>query len=425
MELTTEDKIGLGRLGIDALGGLLGGLDDSAERRSDERFSQSRDDELFMLLLESLANQGRQEGDFRNEDLQRSLAFSSANPLGAEQRLRQNTVLGRAGLEALGGRQLARGTPNIAAGFMNRPGVSDALSDNAINESIRQRRIATAGIDPRASMEIGGTGNYAQNLFNDIQNSRNAQRTSSGNIQDQINSRRAMIQQQMAQQDQGSGGPGFWRKLGGTLLPIAGVAANFIPGVGPVLGTILSGAAGAGGGALAGGRRGAILGGIGGTAAGIGLNRAGLGNSVGGRTFNNSMTPASLPIGNMVSARTNPLLQGIQGLGQHAFDQFGSTFGGSLPRTVGQNRPNISSTMPVGRRSTSSFGGGQPYGGGASGSWSPNSSTVRYNNTGIVNPPVRPGPDDVRMVSPQGHTALARPEHVSILTQMGWTPLAQ
>jgi hypothetical protein len=286
---STSDWLGIGSLATNALGGLAAGADGSDEQRD----MQLRDDQLFALLLQAMQEQGNIEQSISSENFNRASGFANANPLGAEQRLRQDTVLGRAGLEALGGRQLARGTPNIAAGFMDRPGVREALSDNAVNESIRQRRIATAGIDPRAAAEIGSPNGYADRLFGELQGNQDQRRQIGSNVLDQVNQRRAQLAQQMQEAEDDGGG--FWKKLGGTLLGIGGVAANFIPGVGPVAGALISSAAGAAGGGLAGGRRGAAIG------AGLGL-----GGSLGAnalenrlapqaRQFNNSMTQASLP----------------------------------------------------------------------------------------------------------------------------------
>jgi hypothetical protein len=274
MALTTQDKIGIGQIGLQGLQGLLGGMDNSQE----ENEEQLRQDQFFRALLESLNNQGNIEQGIGAENFTRAQSFANANPLGQEQQYKKSNTLGLQGLEALSGRQLARGTPSLASNFTSRPGVRDAYSDANVDEAIRQRRIATAGLDPRAAQEIGGSGSdYASRLFGELQGSQNMRRDLGQQQYDMIGERSAQAAAEGRSKDDG---PGFWKKLGGALLPIAGVAANFIPGVGPVAGMALSALGGAGGGALTGGAKGAMLGGVGGAAAGYGVNKAGLGNSM-------------------------------------------------------------------------------------------------------------------------------------------------
>jgi len=174
MPLTTQDKIGLGSLGVNALGGLLGGLDDSDQKNAD----QNRNDEFFQLLLQALNNKSNTEQDIQGENLQRSMAFSSANPLGAENDYRKKNSLGFAGLDTLSNRTLARGTPNMASGFSSRPDVQQAFNPSNVDEAIRQRRIGTAGINPGAANQIGPN-DFASQLFGDLQNSQNARRQNS------------------------------------------------------------------------------------------------------------------------------------------------------------------------------------------------------------------------------------------------------
>jgi hypothetical protein len=123
MPLTTNDKIGLGQIGLQGLTGLFGGMDNSAEEMSNQQRAENRDDELFNLLLQAVSNQGNVERSIGQDNLTRAAGYAGQNPLGAEFNFRQGNALKRGGIEALGARQLARGTPNIAAGFMDRPGV--------------------------------------------------------------------------------------------------------------------------------------------------------------------------------------------------------------------------------------------------------------------------------------------------------------
>lgn len=437
--MNSQDIMGLISAGLNATGGLMGGLDDSAERQNQQNLQQTREDELFMLMLQSLANQGDTEQGFRTEDLNRAVQFSNANPLGAEFNLRKDTVLGRAGLEALGGRQLARGTPNIASGFMDRPGVRDALSDSAIDQAIRDRRVSNAGIDPRAAMELGGTGDYAQTLFNNMQGSRQNQMNANTNVMNALKTRQQGFNDEAAKnqrQQQNAGGGGFWRQLGGAMLPVAGMAANFIPGVGPALGTLISGASGAAGGALTGGRRGALIGGALGTAGGYALNRAGLGNSnrppQGAGFEGNTDFISRMALGNS-SAGSDPSI--IPG-------QVDGGLMTGLRQPVGQNRSetnpvrNTGFVNPITTPNYSSISNpnynpnlGRTGSSGASGAWGPTNPAHVQNfinqnmlRPQVQNPTVRPGNDDVMMVGPNGASALARPEHVAALVRMGWRP---
>jgi hypothetical protein len=331
MAMTTDSKIQLGQLGLQGITGLLGGLNNKDEKNralNEQHYQESRDDEFFAMLLQALQNQSNTEQDLSSENLQRAMAFTNANPLGSENDYRKKNTLGLAGLEALSGRQLARGIPSIANGFTDRPGVREAYSDANVDEAIRQRRIATAGIDPRAAQEIGGSGSdYASRLFGELQGSQNNRRANSAAAFDMIGDRRMeLAQAQAAQQEQEKDKPGFWKKLGSAVLPVAGLAANFIPGVGPIAGALISGATGAAGGALSGGKKGALLGGAAGAAAGYGMSKAGIGEPNAPRTFNNSMTPASRPVGNMAAPQGQLNLQsspsgGFAGLAQSVAPQ--------------------------------------------------------------------------------------------------------
>lgn len=279
MSLTTQDKIGIGQIGLSGLTGLLGGMNNSADQdraTADQRYNDSRDDEFFQLLLQALNNQSGVEQDITQEQLQRSLAFSNANPLGAEQNLQTKGAAGIAGLDLLQNRKLGGGQVNNAAN-VNTGNLRQTLSPEAANESIRQRRIATAGLDPRAGMEIGGAGSdYASRLFGELQNSQNQRRDNASQAFDMVGDRRtemAAQQAELAQQSEQKDGPGFWKKLGGVLIPAAGLAANFIPGVGPLASMAIGAASGAAGGAMLGGKKGALAGGIGGGVAAHGLNQ--------------------------------------------------------------------------------------------------------------------------------------------------------
>jgi hypothetical protein len=55
---------------------------------------------------------------------------------------------------------------------------------------------------------------------------------------------------------------GFWKSLGKGLLKVAPIAASFIPGVGPVAGTLIGAGSGAASGAISGGGKGALIGGL-------------------------------------------------------------------------------------------------------------------------------------------------------------------
>ena len=335
MPLTTTDKIGLGQLGLSGLSGLLGGMDNSAEEATQEQ----RDQELFNLLLQAVANQGDTERTIGQDNLTRAAGFAGQNPLGAEFNFRQNNALKRGGIEALGGRQLAHGTPNLAAGFMDRPGVRESMSDDAVNQAIQQRRIATAGLDPRAAAQIGGTEGYATQLMHELQAQQGAQRGSADRMLSMIQERQAQ-QAQAEQQD----GPGFWKKLGGTLLPIAGLAANFIPGVGPLASMAIAAGTGAAGGALAGGKKGALIGAGANTAASYGMNKMGLGQDK-PPVINNAMSSASLPTSMQQAAVQAP------GAGQL---QLGSTplnaDAGGFMAAIGMDRPNVAQPQIVRNR---------------------------------------------------------------------------
>ncbi len=277
MALTSSDKIGLGQIGLQAATGLIGGMDNSDEEMRAKDLAQLRDDELFQLLLQSVANQGNVEQGIGQQQLQRSQAFSGANPLGAEMALRQNNATKRAGIEALGGRQLAGGQSNLAAGFMDRPGVREAYSDDAVNQAIQQRRIATAGLDPRAAREIGGTNGFASQLFNDQQASDQSQRGTAAQGFDMIRNRMAEQQAAAQEQPEEKDGGGFWKKFAKIAIPVgAAVAAPFTGG--GSLGLMALGAgAGAATGALDGGWKGAGIGaGIGG-ASGLAASKLGVG----------------------------------------------------------------------------------------------------------------------------------------------------
>src|SRR6478609_1480835 len=164
MAMTTSDKIALGQIGIQGVQGLVSGLGDKSQQNATQARldalkaqQQARDDEFFQMLMNARSNQGNVEQGISSENLSRALGYTNAMPLGAEQKLRSGNAMFRGGLEALAGRQLAHGTPNLASGFMDRQGVRDSLSDKSIDDAIQQRRIATAGIDPRAAQQIGGT----------------------------------------------------------------------------------------------------------------------------------------------------------------------------------------------------------------------------------------------------------------------------
>lgn len=304
MPLTTADKIGIGQIGLSGLQGLLGGMDNYPRENAEKQYNQNRDDEFFAMLLQALNAQSGVEQDVASENLQRSLAFSNANPLGAEQGLRTKGAAGIAGLDLLQNRKLGGGQVNNAAN-VNTGELRNTLSPQAAEESIRQRRIATAGLNPSAAQEIDGVGSdYASRLFGDLQQNQNQRRTNAQDAYSMINDRRMQAALMNAPQVEQKKEPGFWKKLGGALIPAAGLAANFIPGVGPLASMAIAAGTGAAGGALVGGKKGAAIGAGLNTGAAYGLNQ--LPSQQPQKSFNNSMTSQSLPKSMMGFENRNP-----------------------------------------------------------------------------------------------------------------------
>lgn len=303
-----QNLLNLATLGLSGIGGLAQGAQQGKQN------ALSREAQIYQQMQDAYERRraarsglgGAIMGNLDRRDAA-GVNIANASPLGAEQLFRQKMARSagmsdvaanfsplRPGAASTVGGFVAQ-NPNILGAITNQR-YRDTVSEGATEGSIRDRRTVIDGLRADTPDKLHYENQLMALLTRQMEEASkplyNENAFLSGSPQDGA--------QAPAKK------PGFWSKLGKVALPIAGLAAGFIPGVGPLAGMALAGAGGAAGGALGGGGvRGAIMGGASGAAAGYGMAKTGIGEPA-ARTFNNRMTPASLPAG-MWGANPQPL----------------------------------------------------------------------------------------------------------------------
>lgn len=298
-----QNLINLATLGLGGLSGFAGANSaDQANQLTAEQIAYNKAQDAYLRRMQArtgLSAAIRGTLDDRNAA---ALNFADRSPLGTEQMLTSSMARARGLSDVAENFKPSTPTdPNILGSFnpgsnilgaFTTPDYRASISPEATERSIAERRKALSFINP--DFQFGSTSSYGLPGATD-----NEVETNRFNVgADRLNRENQLYQLLTAQMQEASQPlyqesvpqaaaqpekkKGFWSKLGSALLPIAGVAANFIPGVGPLAGIALSGLGGAAGGALSGGVKGAVLGGLGGASAGYGVNAAGMGGTAKG-----------------------------------------------------------------------------------------------------------------------------------------------
>ncbi len=366
-----QNLINMATLGLGGISGLAAG---AQQGRSDQMSleQQARQRAIEDYIRRQQGRTGLQNaisGQIDRRD-QAGVNVANASPLGWDQGYRQKMAGARAmsaGAEnfaplkpgpssTVGG--FVASSPNILGGFSS-PDYRSTISNGATESAITDRRMTIDGLRADRPDQLARE-NQLMQLLND----------------QMLEASKPLYQEPTGQSAAPEKKKGFWSKLGSIALPIAGMAANFIPGVGPIAGAILSGIGSGAGAAIGGAGAGGILGaGAAGGAGAYGMSKAGIGEPggfLGGR-------PAAPPSGFEGPNMTDRLFTG----GQFAPDlvappsygtpnsaMSGAPVSPSMrPAGAPVSRPMVPPTAP--RPNGPAFGGGQPgTPGRASGQWS-------------------------------------------------------
>ncbi len=265
-----------GQLLLSGLGGLSQGAAASAASQSAaEQLAYQQAQDAYLRRLQGRTGlQNAIMGQLDRRD-QAGVNIANASPLGAEQLFRQQMAGARAASAMAENFQplmpgasssltpyVAR-TPNVVSAYAS-PDYRSTISSGATEDSIRDRRAVIDGLRADRPDALSRENQLMQLLVAQMQEASKPLYQADPTGQ----------QAQAAPKKE----RGFWSKLGSVALPVAGLAAGFIPGVGPLAGAALAGAGSALGRAAGGGGvKDAILAGAGGAAAGYGMAKAGIG----------------------------------------------------------------------------------------------------------------------------------------------------
>ncbi len=296
----------LGQLGLGGLGGLLQGAGAGANSKEQQRQSAQQQ------LIQAILNQQGLEQSLQNQRTSNSAAFADRMPLGSEQNYARQQAMLSMIPQLLQRQQMSGPTdPAVASTFkpqsnpfqgMDFSRLNQTTSPDATARALTDRRTALAGIDPTATQHLRPLSDYGldqQGVFNAETENRTAQRMGE-NQQSEMAMRAAAMKiynmsEQEAQRVEKQSGFS-WKSLLG---PIAGIAASFIPGVGPWLAPLVGGGVGG------------ATGGVGGAIAGAGAGFGGeqlqsfLNRNKGAQIYGQAAGPEVAPL----DTRSSQLMQ--------------------------------------------------------------------------------------------------------------------
>lgn len=274
-----QNLINLATLGLNGVAGLGSGAaaSRSADRSAQELAYRQAQDAYLRRLQGRTGLQNAISGQLDARQ-QAARDIEGASPLGWEQLYQMQMARARGLSDVAGNFQPLRPgpsstvggfvptSPNLVGAFAT-PDYRRTISQDMTDRAVGDRRNVIAGLSADTPDKLARENQLMQLLVAQMQEA----------------SKPLYREDAVAGVPGGSSAPapkkrGFWSKLGSVALPIAGMAAGFIPGVGPIAGAALAGA-GAGLGRAAGGGsvKDAIMAGAGGAAAGYGMAKAGIG----------------------------------------------------------------------------------------------------------------------------------------------------